>query len=70
MVSGYHVCSQRHIDTVPVDELASSFASHPWTSVYIAKNDDEIRTTRASRQSAWLSYYATTDPEEVESACC
>ena len=56
----------RHIDTVPVDELASSFASHPWTSVYIAKNDDEIRAREQAASQLGLSYYVTTDPGEVK----
>ena len=56
----------RRIDTVPVNELASSFASHPWTSVYIAKNDDEIRAREQAASQLGLSYYATTDPEEAE----
>lgn len=60
-----HVFTRR-IDTIPVDELASSFASHPWTSVYIAKNDDEVRAREQAAGQLGLSYYATTDPEEVE----
>ena len=60
-----HVFTRR-IDTVPVNELASSFASHPWTLVYIAKNDDEIRAREQAASQLGLSYYATTDSEETE----
>jgi len=60
-----HVFTRR-IDTVSINELASSFASHPWTSVYIAKNDDEMRAREQAASQLGLSYYTTTDPEEVE----